>query len=169
MAFLRRRFEILGDKQEDKEKCKKIVRVMPRDLIWIIIILLITIIELCALLIVDCANAANILSVVSTGISIVLSVVAIIYTFIAGAESSNLNVETRTQIMQLETQIKLLNDGIKRKKELQEEITKYTSEVKPLVEEMAQSNNGTIKIDSSTRARALRLKEIIEQDIVNDE
>lgn len=159
----------MGEKQEVKEVHKKIFRMTPRDLVWIIVILFITIIELCALLIVDNANAANILSVVSTGISIVLSVVAIIYTFIAGAESSNLNAQTQTQIMQLENQVKLLNDGIRRKEELQEEITKYTSEVKPLVEEMSQSNNGTIKIDSSMRERALRLRKIIEQDIENDE
>ena len=134
-----------------------------------IIILFLIIIALCALLIVDKRNAANILSVVSTGISSVLSVVAIIYTFIAGAQSSNLNTETQMQILKLENQLKLLNESIKRKEALQEEIVKYTKEVQPFVEEVAQSNGGSIKIDSDMRERASRLREIIKEDIENDE
>lgn len=155
--------------RERQDNYKEKFAMTCRDLIWIIIILFLIIIALCALLIVDKHNAANILSVVSTGISIVLSVVAIIYTFIAGAQSSNLNTETQMQILKLENQIKLLNEGIKRKEALQEEIAKYTKEVQPFVEEVAQSKGESIKIDPDMRERASRLREIIKEDIENDE
>lgn len=163
----------MADKQKEKEERqethKKSFAILFRDLIWVIIILFLVIVALCALLIVDKPNAANILSIVSTGISIVLSIIAIIYTFIAGAQSSNLNTETRMQIVQLENQVKLLNDAIKRKEALQGELVKYTKEVKPFVEEVAQSKGGSIKVDSNMRERASRLSEIIKEDIKNDE
>lgn len=144
-------------------------KITKRDMVWIIFILVLVILALCLLIISNSKTASSVLSVVSTGISMVLSLVAIIYTFISGIQSSNLNSETQTQIMQLEKQVSSLNDSIRRKIQLQEDMDKYLENVRPFVQEIADTTNGTITVDETIREKAIKMSERIRKDFEDDE
>ena len=134
-----------------------------------IVILFLVIVLLLCLVISGNANATNILSVVSTGISIVLSIIAIVYTFISGIQSSDINSETKTQIMLLQKEIENLKDSIEKKIQLQNEVGNYIESVSPLINRIAQNTNGSVVIDETIQKRAQEISEQIRRDFENDE
>lgn len=152
-----------------REKTAKKVWLTNRDLFWIIVILFLVIVLLLCLVISGNANATNILSVVSTGISIVLSIIAIVYTFISGIQSSDINSETKTQIMLLQKEIENLKDSIEKKIQLQNEVGNYIESVSPLINRIAQNTNGSVVIDETIQKRAQEISEQIRRDFENDE
>lgn len=152
-----------------KEKTEKNVWLTKRDLFWIILILFLVIVVLCCLLISGSANATNILSVVSTGISIVLSIIAIVYTFISGIQSSDINSETKTQIMLLQKEVEDLKYSIEKKIQVQKEVGNYIESVSPLINTIAQNTNGSVIIDETLQKRAQEISEQIRRDFENDE
>lgn len=157
--FLRRIYNIV---------CKK-EKVTKRDFGWIIVILLLAIVLLCCLIVSGNPNASNILSVVSTGISIVLSIIAIVYTFISGIQSSDLNSETKTQIMLLQKEVENLKNSIEKKIQIQNEVDSYIESVSPLISKIAQNTDGTLEIDEVTQRQAQEISEQIRRDFENDE
>lgn len=157
--FLRRIYNIV---------CKK-EKVTKRDFGWIIVILLLAIVLLCCLIVSGNPNTSNILSVVSTGISIVLSIIAIVYTFISGIQSSDLNNETKTQIMLLQKEVENLKNSIEKKIQIQNEIDNYIESVSPLISKIAQSTDGALEIDEITQRQAQEISEQIRRDFENDE
>lgn len=158
-----RTYSVMGEKAVKKEWLTK------RDLFWIMVILLLAIILLCCLLVSESANAANILSVVSTGISIVLSIIAIVYTFISGIQSSDINSETKTQIMLLQKEVENLKGSIEKKIQIQNEVDNYIEKVSPLISKIAQNTGGALEIDEITQRRAQEISEQIRRDFENDE
>lgn len=152
-----------------KEGTAKKEWLVKRDLFWIIVILLLVIIALCCLIVSESTNAANILSVVSTGISIVLSIIAIVYTFISGIQSSDINSETKTQIMLLQKEVENLKDSIEKKIKIQNEVDNYIESVSPLINTIAQNTNGSITIDETIQKWAQDISEQIRRDFENDE
>lgn len=153
----------------EKEKTAKREWLTKRDLFWIIVILLLVIVLLCCLVVSGSANATNILSVVSTGISIVLSIIAIVYTFISGIQSSDINSETKTQIMLLQKEVGNLKDSIERKIQIQNEVDNYIESVSPLISKIAQNAGGVLEIDEITQRHAQEISEQIRRDFENDE
>lgn len=152
-----------------KEETEKKVWLTKRDLFWIILILFLVIVVLCCLVISGSANATNILSVVSTGISIVLSIIAIVYTFISGIQSSDINSETKTQIMLLQKEVEDLKYSIEKKIQVQNEVGNYIKSVSPLINTIAQNTNGSVIIDETLQKRAQEISEQIRRDFENDE
>lgn len=147
----------------------KTEKVTKRDLGWVIVILLLAIVLLCCLIVSGSSNAANILSVVSTGISIVLSIIAIVYTFISGIQSSDLNSETKTQIMLLQKEVENLKNSIEKKIQIQNKVDSYIESVSPLISKIAQNVDGALEIDEITQKRAQEISEQIRRDFENDE
>lgn len=152
-----------------KEGTTKKEWIAKRDLFWIIVILLLVIVALCCLIVSGSTNAANILSVVSTGISIVLSIIAIVYTFISGIQSSDINSETKTQIMLLQKEVENLKDSIEKKIKIQNEVVNYIKSVSPLINTIAQNTDGSVTIDETIQKRAQEISEQIRRDFENDE
>lgn len=152
-----------------KEKTAKREWLTKRDLFWIIVILLLAIVWLCCLVVSGSSNAANILSVVSTGISIVLSIIAIVYTFISGIQSSDINSETKTQIMLLQKEVENLKNSIEKKIKIQNEVGNYIESVSPLINTIAQNTDGSVIIDETIQRRAQEISEQIRRDFENDE
>ena len=152
-----------------KEGTTKKEWIAKRDLFWIIVILLLVIVALCCLIVSGSTNAANILSVVSTGISIVLSIIAIVYTFISGIQSSDINSETKTQIMLLQKEVENLKDSIEKKIKIQNEVVNYIKSVSPLINTVAQNTDGSVTIDETIQKRAQEISEQIRRDFENDE
>lgn len=152
-----------------KEETEKKVWLTKRDLFWIILILFLVIVVLCCLVISGSANATNILSVVSTGISIVLSIIAIVYTFISGIQSSDINSETKTQIMLLQKEVEDLKYSIEKKIQVQHEVGNYIERVSPIINTIAQNTNGSVIIDETLQKRAQEISEQIRRDFENDE
>lgn len=148
--------------------CKKEI-VTKRDLAWIIVILLLAIVLLFCLVVSGSSNASNILSVVSTGISIVLSIIAIVYTFISGIQSSDLNSETKTQIMLLQKEVEDLKNSIEKKIQIQNKVDNYIESIAPLISKIAQNNDGALEIDEITQRQAQEISEQIRRDFENDE
>ncbi len=148
--------------------CKK-EKITKRDLGWIIVILLLAIVFLCCLIVSGNSNASNILSVVSTGISIVLSIIAIVYTFISGIQSGDLNSETKTQIMLLQKEVEDLKNSIEKKIQIQNKVDDYIESISPLISKIAQNTDGTLEIDEITQKQAQEISEQIRKDFENDE
>lgn len=153
----------------EKEKTAKKEWITKRDLFWIIVILLLVIVLLCCLVVSESTKAANILSVVSTGISIVLSIIAIVYTFITGIQSSDINGETKTQIMLLQKEVKNLKDSIEKNIYIREKLNDDIKSVSPLINSIAQNVNGTVTIDETMKKRAQKISEQIRKDFEDDE
>lgn len=89
-----------------------------KDLIWIIICLVLVIAFVSGLVIKDNKNAANVISGASTVVSIVLSLVAILYTMIEGANSANVNHNTIVRLTEIDNHITRYEDKLKDIKEL---------------------------------------------------
>ena len=147
----------------------KTEKVTKRDLGWVIVILLLAIVLLCCLIVSGSSNASNILSVVSTGISIVLSIIAIVYTFITGIQSSDLNSETKTQIMLLQKEVENLKNTIEKKIQIQNKVDSYIESVSPLISKIAQNTDGALEIDEITQKQAQEISEHIRRDFENDD
>ena len=143
--------------------------VTKRDLGWVIAILLLIIVLLCCLIISRSDNASNILSVVSTGISIVLSIIAIVYTFISGIQSSDLNSETKTQIMLLQKEVVNFKDSIEKKVQIKNEVNEYIESISPLINVIAQNTCGTVTIDETIQKQAQAISKQIKRDFEDDE
>jgi len=148
--------------------CKR-EKVTKHDLGWIIVILFLTIVLLCCLIVSGSSNASNILSVVSTGISIVLSIIAIVYTFISGVQSSDLNSETKTQIMLLQKKVEELKNSIEKKIQIQNKVDNYIQSISPLISKIAQNTGEALEIDEITQRQAQEISEQIRRDFENDE
>ena len=84
-------------------------QITKKDLIWFIICLFLAICVFVGLLIYNDDNAQAVLSSASTAISIVLSIVAILYTMIEGANSSRINQEAISKLNQLDLQLEQIS------------------------------------------------------------
>lgn len=93
-----------------------------KDGIWFTICLLIIISSLSGLLIQQAEGAADVVSGASTVVSIVLSVVAILYTMIEGANSAAINQSTTSKLDEIDIHLKEAMDKIELSKNIEAQI-----------------------------------------------
>lgn len=93
-----------------------------KDLVWFIVCLILVLCFCVGLFIYDKAGASAVLSGASTAVSIVLSIVAILYTMIEGANSSKVNQDSQNKLDSIELKLKDVTDKLSELKELDRKI-----------------------------------------------
>lgn len=93
-----------------------------KDAIWFIICLIIIISFISGLLCQQTEKAADVVSGASTVVSIVLSVVAILYTMIEGANSAAINQSTTSKLDEIDSRLKEAMDKIEQSKDIKAQI-----------------------------------------------
>lgn len=118
-----------------------------KDLIWGIICLFIVIMFLVGIAIIDRPAAAQVISGASTSASILLSLIAILYTMIEGAQSSAMNQETINGLkridQRLETTIEQLNELRAKENRIKVIIPQIKSQVES-IKESGTSSGATL-------------------------
>lgn len=97
-------------------------KIDAKDGVWFFICGFLVVSFLVGLIIYDKANAASALSAASTAVSIVLSIVAILYTMIEGANSSRINDDTAIKLDKLDNHLGQIEKKLAEQKELQSKI-----------------------------------------------
>ena len=108
----------------------------------------------------SCAFA--VLSGASTAVSIVLSVVAIIYTMIEGSNSSRLNQDTINRLSDINAKLQNISEKTMVLRELDKELKLVANKTIKIVEE--SSVNGIV-IDDDIKDKIEKLKKYITEDI----
>lgn len=142
-------------------------KITSKDAVWFIACLILIISALGGLLLSPHKGAMNVISGASTLVSIVLSVVAILYTMIEGANSSKINEEAKNRLSGLEkTLLEIRNKSI-----MQESVR---SEMKELLSDMMQQakfnkenseKSGIQEKNPKVLFELQRLKKILDEDI----
>jgi len=142
-------------------------QITKRDLVWFIICLFLVLCGFIGLFVFNNDSAAEILSGASTAISIVLSIVAILYTMIEGANSSKINHEAIAKLNQLDLQI----EQISRKTIEMSELKTVLNDVIPKVDTVVK-NIGAVTgsddlsmFDDKTKESIEHLRRYICEDI----
>lgn len=92
-------------------------KITPKDGVWFIICLLLIISFLSGKIIVCAPVAAEVVSGASTVVSIILSVIAILYTMIEGANSFSMNQITISKLAEIDTRV---GNAIEQQKKIRE-------------------------------------------------
>ncbi len=95
-----------------------------KDFGWLVSILVIALCFSVAGYFVGREYATEVLSIVSTAISIVLSIVAILYTLISGSNSSSVNTETKTMLENIDKKLLDLEHKINQRQQVNTELEK---------------------------------------------
>lgn len=142
-------------------------QITKKDLIWFIICLFLVLCLFLGLLIYNDANATAVLSGASTAISIVLSIVAILYTMIEGANSSKINQEAISKLNQLDLQLEQISKKTIEMSELKEVLNDIIPEVNSVVKniETVTGTDDLSMFDDETKKRIEHLRHYIGEDI----
>lgn len=142
-------------------------QITKKDLVWFIICLVIVVCGLIGLLHEDDTCASTVLSGASTAISIVLSIVAILYTMIEGANTSQLNQETITKLNQIDIQLREVSQKTIEMKELKVTLDKVVPQIDAVIKNIEEtSDEGTTGMfDEETKKSIERLRRYIREDI----
>lgn len=113
----------------------------------------------------DCAM--DILSGASTAISIVLSIVAILYTMIEGANSSKVNQEAINKLDQLDTQLKKISEKTNKMNEIEKQLKQIIPSVVETIKvvETKSAENKQVAFDADTLKKIEQLKNYIDEDL----
>lgn len=128
----------MSDKKEPKQ-CKS--KKNNSHFYWIIGILIVIICGLVAAILCgfDDNTVLNFISAFSTLLSIVLSIIAIFYTFLSGVESQRVNQKTECEVQHINDKIELLSDKMKNNYLLISNLDKNISSVIDVLK-MSESN-----------------------------
>lgn len=102
-------------------------KITPKDGVWFVICLLLIISFLSGKIIVSAPVASEVVSGASTVASIILSVIAILYTMIEGANSFSMNQVTISKLAEIDTRV---DHAIEQQKRIRELTTLVLEEVK---------------------------------------
>lgn len=136
-------------------------RITVKDLVWFIVCLVLSLCFCVGLLINDYSTASSILSGASTAVSIVLSVVAILFTMIEGANSSRMNQDSRSKL----DSINLKLEELTRKDEAFKEKHAKFKEMVPLLGSTYEQLNPKTKDKSELKKDIEDLMNYINEDI----
>lgn len=142
-------------------------QITKKDLVWFIVCLFLTLCAFIGLFIYNNDIATAVLSGASTAISIVLSIVAIIYTMIEGANSSKINQEAISKLNQLDFQLEQISkktiemSGLKAI--LNDVIPKVNTVVKNI--ETSSGTDDLSMFDDKTKENIEHLRRYIGEDI----
>ena len=133
-----------------------------KDLIWFILCLGLTLCFFIGLFVYNKSCASDVLSGASTAVSIVLSIVAIIYTMIEGANSSRVNQDTINRLSDIDTKLQNISEKTMVLKELDKTLKLAANKTIKIIEE--SSVNGIV-IDDDIKDEIEKLKKYITEDI----
>lgn len=142
-------------------------RITGKDAVWFIICLILVIVALSGLLLSDHADAMNVISGASTLVSIVLSVVAILYTMIEGANSSKINSATIGKLSDVEKKLLELNEKSVAQANARNEMKDILSEMmqQAKLNKENSEHSGTIEKNPEVLYELQRLKKVLDDDI----
>lgn len=140
-------------------------KIRIRDLVWSCICLILILCFFVGYFVYDSKNASDILSGASTAVSIVLSLVAILYTMIEGASSTNINQETKNQLSNIGRQLKDVNEKLSKLQKLNDHIHVVVPQLDRVVQDIEKTPNGDNIISDDVKQRIDKLKRYIDEDI----
>lgn len=138
-----------------------------KDFVWFAICLILVLCFFIGLFIDDNGCASDILSGASTAVSIVLSIVAILYTMIEGANSSEVNQEAKNKLANIDNQLKEVTQKLTELKELDKRIRYVVPKLDTAVQEIekASNNSGDKTVDEDVKQNLQYLIKYINEDI----
>lgn len=142
-------------------------QITKKDLVWFIVCLFLTLCIFIGLFVYKNDGATAVLSGASTAISIVLSIVAILYTMIEGANSSKINQEAISKLNQLDHQL----EQISKKTIEMSELKGVLNDVIPKVDTVVKNIGATVgsddlsMFDDKTKKDIEHLRHYIREDI----
>ncbi len=138
-----------------------------KDAAWFIICLILVIAGISGLLLSGHTGAMDVISGASTLVSIVLSVVAILYTMIEGANSSKVNAETIEKLSDIENKLSELNEKsiaqASARNEMKEILFDMMQQAK--LNKENSEYNGIAEKNPEVLDELQRLKKILDDDI----
>ena len=142
-------------------------KIEKKDLIWFIICLFLVLCAFIGLFIYNNKIATAVLSGASTAISIVLSVVAILYTMIEGANSSRINQEAISKLNQLDLQLEQISKRTIEMSELKVILNEVIPKVDTVVKNIGASTGADdlSMFDDKTKESIEHLRRYIGEDI----
>lgn len=115
-------------------------KITSKDLVWFIVCLILILCFYVGLFIYDKAGASSVLSGASTAVSIVLSIVAILYTMIEGANSSKVNQDSQNKLESIEFKLKDVTDKLSELKDLDRRIKYVVPKLDTTFQKIEQSS-----------------------------
>lgn len=142
-------------------------KITTKDLVWFIICLSLALCVFVGLFVYADATATAVLSGASTAVSIVLSIVAILYTMIEGANSSKVNQEAISKLNQLDMQLEKISQKTTEMSELRAVLTDIIPAIDTVVKNIsAQSGTNDLSMfDEKTKDSIKHLRQYIKEDI----
>lgn len=135
-----------------------------KDLVWFIICLVLVICSLIGLFIYDRQCASAVLSGAATAVSIVLSLVAILYTMIEGANSSKINQDSINKLGSIDLQLKDVTEKLIELKNLDRKLRDTIPKVDTTIQKIEQKYTED-EIDSEVKDNLQLLLAYINEDI----
>lgn len=135
-----------------------------KDLIWLIICLVLVMCFFVGLFIYDKNCASSVLSGASTAISIVLSIVAILYTMIEGAHSSEINQDSINKLSSIDAQLKDVTEKLAELKNLDRKLRNTIPKVESTVQRIEEQYKEN-EIDLDIRDNLQALLAYVNEDI----
>ena len=138
-----------------------------KDLVWFIVCLLLVLCGFIGVFVYNNDIAAAVLSGASTAVSIVLSIVAILYTMIEGANSSKINQEAISKLNQLDSRLEQISKKTTEMSELRAILNKIIPEVDNVVKHLETSAGADEAgmFDDKTMQSIEHLRHYISEDI----
>lgn len=141
------------------------LKISIKDLVWFCICIILILCFFIGLFVCNATNAFDILSGASTAVSIVLSLVAILYTMIDGANSSKIYQEAKNQLSNIDMQLQNVTDKLLKVQKLNKHILMTVPQLEMAVKEIEKSSNGDSKISDEVKHNLDKLKKYIDEDI----
>lgn len=142
-------------------------QITKKDLVWFIVCLFLTLCIFIGLFVYKNDGATAVLSGASTAISIVLSIVAILYTMIEGANSSKINQEAISKLNQLDHQLEQISKKTIEMSELKGVLNDVIPKVDTVVKNIGATvgSNDLSMFDDKTKKDIEHLRHYIREDI----
>lgn len=141
--------------------------ITKKDSIWFIVCLVLILCFLVGLLIFNNDGAASVLSGASTAISIVLSIVAILYTMIEGANSSRINQDSINKLQEIDLRLKEVTKKLSEQKDIDKRIRHLIPKLNDVANKMDNISSGSKEklISSDIKKELIYLSTFINEDI----
>lgn len=135
-----------------------------KDLIWFMICLVLIMCFFVGLFIYNKSCASSVLSGASTAISIVLSIVAILYTMIEGAHSSEINQDSINKLSSIDVRLKDVTEKLVELKDLDRKLRNTIPKVESTVQRIEEQYKEN-EIDLEVRDNLQALLAYVNEDI----
>lgn len=114
-------------------------KITIKDFVWLIICLGLIICFLVGMIFQANVKALEIISGASTAVSIVLSIVAILYTLVEGGNSSRINQDSIARLSSIDYQLTQLTEKIKEQQALDQQLKKIISKLDTSLQQIEHS------------------------------